>query len=156
MKYLDSNEIKILQKSLLEKEYMAKYENFGFLAKDNYNDEFSTKRINTKINIDFFMERVKVYLVFPQKKKKENKIQTDDSVQTELYTAPEQPKNILIIDKPFKIAEDNESISIDGKTHIIPKYFNVEFIEKKDEKTFEVIFYKMFYNTIMEKIKEFS
>jgi hypothetical protein len=156
MHYFDSNEIKILQKSLLEKEYFEAYGNSDYISGNNENEEFSSKRINTRINIDFFTENVKIHLVFPPKKKKENKIQNDENVQTELYVAPEQPKNMLIVDKTFKIAEDFESINIDGKTHLIPKYFNVELIKNNDEKTFEMIFYKIFYDEIIKKINEFS
>ncbi|MBQ9246761.1 hypothetical protein IJ182_10895 [bacterium] len=153
MKYLDNNEIKIIQKYLLEKEYLNNYsDNISHLSDDG-NIEFNSKKITTKIDVDFFMERVKIYLVYPAKKKKKNK-SDEENAQTEIFVAEDTPKNRLIIDKEFKIDDDFESVKVEGKTHLIPKYFLTDSIKSQDEKTWEMIFYQIFYKEITEAIKQ--
>ncbi len=152
MKYLDNNEIKIIQKYLLEKEYLELNSGFSSQTGNGENDEFNYKKITTKINIDFFIERVKIYLVYPVKNKKKKQTEDSESIQTEIYVADDKPKNRLIIDKEFKIDDDLESVKIDGKTHLIPKYFDKESVKNKDEKTWEMIFYYIYKDEIKKEI----
>ncbi len=151
MKYLDNNEIRMIQKYLLEKEYMELYSGASVQNANSENDEFSSKKITTKIDIDFFTERVKIYLVYPVKRKKK-KQENSENVQTEIFVAQDKPKNRLIIDKEFKIDDDYESVRIDGKTHLVPKYFNAESVKNQDEKTWEMIFYYIYKDEIKKEI----
>ncbi len=153
MKYLDKNEIKIIQKYLLEKEYFEQNNDIISHNSDDINTEFSYKKITTKIDVDFFIGRVKIYLVYPVKKKKKQQ-KAEENIQTEIYIADDTPKNRLIIDKEFKIDDDFESFKIEGKTHLIPKYFNIESVKNQDEKTWEMIFYQAFNKEITEEMKK--
>ena len=153
MKYLDNNEIKIIQKYLLEKEYFEQNNSVISHNSDDINTEFSYKKITTKIDVDFFVGRVKIYLVYPSKRKKKQQ-QAEENIQTEIYIADDTPKNRLIIDKEFKIDDDFESFKIEGKTHLIAKYFNVESIKNQDEKTWEMIFYQAFNKEITEEMRK--
>ena len=157
MKYFDSKEQKYLQQYLLEQEYLLNNNDFLPDSSEENTDGFNKKKVTTKINVDFFTETVKIYLVFPvkQQKKKPQK-ENEDAAQVELYKIEEdnRPQNRLIIDKEFKVADDFESLTIDGEIHIIPKYFNKENIKAEDEKTFEMIFYKIFNDEIMQELRK--
>ena len=157
MKYLGSKELQVLQQYLLEKEYLDSIGVFSENISDDINEEFNRKKITTKIDVDFFTEQVKIYLVLPQKpKKKKTQQEKADIIQTEIYSANEEdkPSSRLIIDKLFKISDDFESVSIDGKIYLIPAFFDKKSIVNQDMIVWEMIFYKIFYEKINQNFKE--
>ena len=158
MKYLGSKDLQGLQQYLLEKEYLDSIGVFSENISDDVNEEFNRKKITTKIDVDFFTEQVKIYLVFPprsQKKKKQLQEETGN-IQTEIYSVHEEdkPSNRLIIDKQFKISDDFESVSVDGKIHLIPAFFDKKSIVNQDMIVWEMIFYKIFYEEINKNINK--
>lgn len=158
MKYLGSKDLQGLQQYLLEKEYLDSIGVFSENISDDVNEEFNRKKITTKIDVDFFTEQVKIYLVFPprsQKKKKQLQEETGN-IQTEIYSVHEEdkPSNRLIIDKQFKISDDFESVSIDEKIYIIPSFFDGNSVKNQDTDTWEMIFYKIFYDEINQNFKK--
>lgn len=154
MKYLDKKEIEGLQ------QYFADMENiedlrmnglYGGIQKSD-SDEFSNKKISTKIVIDFFLNAVKLYLVIPQKEMKVEKTIDEQGNEKEII------KNVIIKKEKqlkiagFKISEDYKSVTVDDKTYIIPDFFDQEAVKNKDNETWQIIFYQVFYDEIMKEI----
>lgn len=149
MKYLDNKEINNLKQYFFNLENIE-YESMNIINKNNNtNDEkeFNTKKITTKISIDFFAETVKIFLVIPKKERKK-----EETEETEIFQDDESSRTRLILEKQFTIAEDYETILIDGKRYLIPKYFNAEHVKSQDEKTWQIIFYQIFNKEISEAL----
>ena len=115
--------------------------------------EFNFKRITTKISVDFFEERVKIFLVFPAKNAKKEK---NINEEIEIASSENASKNHLFINEQFEIIGDYDLVKVRGKSHLIPQYLDKEIVKNKDEKTWEMIFYKIFYSDISDEIKKYS
>ena len=154
MKFLDNKEIQYLQK------YFADMENIEYIQLNGLSEigekaddnEFSNKKISTKIVIDFFLNEVKVYLVIPHKEIKQETEKTLDGREKIVEKTVIIKKSKLIFTKKFKISEDFKSVETDGKIYNIPDYFNQESVKNKDDITWQIIFYQVFNDEITKEI----
>lgn len=100
------------------------------------------KQPHTKITIDFFEEKVRVYVVLPQ-----------NSTNSNLLNKNGQE---LILSKNFKITEDFEEVIIDDVHFWIPSFFNKDLLKQEDTKTWEMVFYYIFSNTIAVALEKYK
>jgi len=103
----------------------------------------------TKITIDFWEECVRIYIVFMQTSKQENS--AEKLLIENILTLK---RNHRILNKKFKVSGDYKTVHIDGIVYDIPSFFNMEMIKNNDEKTWEMIFYKIFSNEIHEALSQ--
>ena len=114
----------------------------------------NTEECKTKVSIDFFMETVKIFIIAPVKEVKEDK--NEENQENELVNIPKIKKNHKILEKNFKISDDYEKITIEDVTYDIPTYFNRETMKAEDEKTWQMIFYQIFYDFINKELQKFK
>ena len=105
-------------------------------------NKFSTEP-TTKFSIDFFEEKLKVFVIIPEIiKVSANKV----------IGSLENPRCELILSKDFKISSDFNMVMVDNIEHAIPKFFNRETMKNEDKNTWEIIFRQIFRKEIFEKM----
>lgn len=106
-------------------------------------NKFSTEP-TTKFSIDFFEERLKVFVIIPQIiKLSANKV----------IGSLENARKELILSKDFKISSDCNKVTIDEIKHTIPKFFNREMMKKEDKNIWEMIFRQIFHGELFNEMQ---
>lgn len=111
-----------------------------------------SKEIKTKVNIDFWEECVKIYVIVPQKPNTKN----TDSLNHSMNDFLNSKINHLIISKKFKISDDYNSVTIEETVYSIPTFFNRTMVKNNDTKTWQMIFYQIFSDEVHMGLQRFK
>lgn len=106
-------------------------------------NKFSTEP-TTKFSIDFFEEKLKVFVIIPEI----IKISTN-----KVIGSLENARKELILSKDFKTSSDFNTVTVDNIEHTIPKFFNREAMKNEDENTWEMIFRQIFREGIFNEMQ---
>lgn len=109
-------------------------------------NKFSTEP-TTKFSIDFFKEKLKVFVIIPEI----IKVKTDGV--NKVIGSLENARKELILSKDFKISSDFNTVTVDNIEHTIPKFFNRETMKNEDENTWEIIFRQIFRESIFNEMQ---
>lgn len=109
-------------------------------------NKFSTEP-TAKFSIDFFEERLKVFVIIPELiKLSANKV----------IGSLENASRELILSKDFKISSDFNKVTVDGVEHTIPKFFNKETMKNEDKNTWEMIFRQIFREELFNEMQRYK
>ncbi len=106
-------------------------------------NKFSTES-TTKFSIDFFEEKLKVFVIIPEI----IKISTN-----KVIGSLENARKELILSKDFKTSSDFNTVTVDNIEHTIPKFFNRETMKNEDKNTWEIIFRQIFHKEIFNEMQ---
>lgn len=137
-------------KTLKENDVIISFEDDIFDENGKHKLEKFKNKIKTELKIDFFDERVKVFLTIPVSMLKEKTLLE----QGARIIIKNNRKYEKIIDKFFKISNANSIITIDNNEYYISTFFNKKMLENHDTKTYEMIFYDIFKDEIYKKLKD--
>ena len=138
-------------------------ENEGYeLVLENKTEEIAEKskilrikklpKVRPEIKVDFAKSEVSLYVIIP-------KIELVEASEKEKKKGFEQAETLkftekLSLKRQFNFS--NNQISIGDKTYSIPFYFNSDLILKKDENTWERLFFRILINEIQKILKTYN
>lgn len=112
-------------------------------------NKFSTEP-TTKFNIDFFDEKLKIFVIIPEI----IKVKTNGA--NKVIGSLENARRELILSKDFKISSDSNKVTVDNIEYEIPKFSNRKTMKNEDKNTWEIIFRQIFHESIFNEMQRYK
>ena len=109
-------------------------------------------KVKPKIKVDVENFEVGLFVEIPKIKLCEADVQDKKKGYEQVETL--EYVNNLVFKKKFNIL--GKEITVDNKNYQIPQYFNLDLIAQNNSNVLERLFYKIFYERIVEEIKKYN